>query len=157
MTDRNSGNTHVRPMKFHKYLTRFALWVGALLNFYQAGLLISGNHYESEYQRNLVYQAYDGMKTVDEVGALVYVFVAIFGIHTAVRLIKRRKNAPKMLGFLYFTAAAGPMIYILMVSSRTGLPVAELIDHTFCVSVAGNALWLIISRIYYNKRIHMLV
>ena len=157
MIDYNSGNTQDLPMKWHKFISRFTLWVTALYALGQACIFMSGQHYESENQRDLVYQVYDGLKTIDIIAALGYALIGIFAIYTAIRLIKLKQNAPKMLMINYFIAAAFPIIYILMVSSCTGIPTAELIDNSIYTSVAGCALGLIVCKVYYDKRIHMFV
>lgn len=157
MIDYNSGTTPDLPMKWHKFISYFALWAGALYNLGQAGLFMSGQHYGSESQRDLVYQVYDGLKTVDMIGALGYAFVAIFAIYTAIQLIKLKQNAPKKLMALYIITTAVPIIYILMASSSTGMPTADLVDNSIYTSVAGCAFGLIVCKIYYDKRAHMFV
>ena len=157
MVDFNSNVTPVLPMKWHKFISYFALWVAALCDFGQAGIFMSGQHYNSESERDLVYQVYSGMKTVDAICALAYAFAAIFAIYTAIQLIKLKQNAPKKLMINYIITFAIPIIWILMGSASSGIPLAELIDSSVFSLILGCALCLIICKVYYGKRMHMFV
>ena len=157
MTNYNNSSNSALPMKWHKFLANFALWAGAFYNFYQASLFMSGENYGSEDQRDLVYQAFDGLQTVDMIVAFSYIIMAFFGMYTAVQLVKLKQNAPQKLMILYIALAVIPIIYIIMASSSTGIPTAELMKDNYSVyaSVVSGVLGMIICKVYYDKRQHM--
>ena len=157
MIDFNNNSAPDLPMKWHKFLAYFALWAGALYNLGQAGMLMNGMHYGSENNRDMVYSAYSGLKSIDMIAALGYAAAAVFAIYTAIQLIKFKQNAPKKLMILYVITTAVPIIYVLMASSSTGLPTAELMDSSVYYSVIGCAVGLIICKIYYDKRMHYFI
>ena len=159
MTNYNNGPSSALPMKWHKFLANFALWVAALYNFYQASLFESGQNYGSAEQRDLVYQTFDGLETVDMIIMSIFIIMAVFDMYTAVQLTKLKKNAPQKLTMLYIAIAVVPIIHVIMASSSTGIPTAELMNNNYSVysSVIGGILGMIICKVYYDKRQHMFI
>lgn len=155
MTDYDKTATPDLPMKWHKFIAYFALWVGALSDLGQAGMLMTGGHYGS--MRDQVYRVFDGLKTIDSICAVAYVFLAAFAVYTAIQLIKLKENAPGKLMINYVISTAVPLVYVLMASVSTGLSVADLAGGTFGSSVVGCVVGMIICKVYYGKRSHLFV
>ena len=54
------------PMKWHKFLIYFALWLGAVMNVISGFSLLTGSVYEAQgVSATQVYRAYEGLKGVD--------------------------------------------------------------------------------------------
>ena len=133
------------------------LWAGAIYDFYQSGIIISGQHYGSESQSELIYQVYGDLKTADQIIALAFVISGFFAIYTAIQLIERKQKAPNKLIIYYFISAALPMIHIITTSSCMDFSTAELMYDSIYSSTAGCILGMIVCKVYYDKRNHMFI
>ena len=157
MMNYNSESTPELPMRWHKFLAYFALWLGFLHYLLQADTFINGKQYGSETQRDAVYQLFGGMKTIDALIGIAYAAVAFLSFYTAVQLIKFKRNAPQKLTILYIISATIHVLYILLTASATQLPSSELLDITVYSAIIVCAAGIFICKAYYDKRKHLFV
>jgi hypothetical protein len=143
-------------MAWHKFLVYFALWAGALMNLLLGIVCLTGSQYDYP---EIVYRIIPDLKAPDMVYGVLLILLALFGVITAVNLLKLKKGAPKLLLFLYFAAAAACLIYTIwgagVLSAYTD-EVSSIIASAIG-SVIGSVVMIIINHIYYKKRSHLFV
>ncbi len=142
------------PMKWHKCLIYFALWLGAVMNAFTALSLFTGSAYGDAATTERVYRFYDGLKTVDIVMALLLIALAAYQIMARFALAGFKAKGPKMLSCCYIANAAITAIYALCVSSVTdgAVPFTDSIS-----GIVGSIAMVFINQAYYNKRAHLFV
>ena len=144
-------------MKWHKFTAYFGLWLGALFSAGSGLLLVSGLQYGSESQRDMVYQRFTDLQSLDMGIGIVYIGIGLFAIYTAMQLVKLKQGAPQKLMINYLLSAAMPIIYALLGSSVLNVPFSEVITDQYISMISGSVLGIIITRIYYGKREHLFV
>ena len=127
----NSGTPDM-PMKWHKFLCYFGLWLGALLNGFSGVALLTA-----------------GAGALSKVYGILLLIIAVFDAYVAICMIKMKKGAPKMLILLYGITLVVNLLFMLIsggdsLSSGIG-------------SLAGSALMIAINLTYYKKREHLFV
>lgn len=143
-------NTNQQPMKWFKFLIYFGLFAGVVLNAVSGFQLLTGAHYGEG--KDLVYQVFGNLQTLDLIGGICLVALAAFGIYTRVRLAGYYKNGPQMLAYLYLGAVIANVVYI------AGLyivvpEVAGQLDLTSTISsCVTSVIMVIVNREYFRKR-----
>ncbi len=142
--------TNQLPMKWFKFLIYFSLFAGAVLNALTGIQLITGAHYDG--QKDLVYQVFENLQTLDIIIGLAMLALAVFAIYTRIRLAGYYKNGPKLLNLVYLGGVIVNLLYI--VGLYIVVPaVAETLDLTSTISSCVTSLiMVIVNREYFRKR-----
>ncbi len=127
-------------MKWHKFLAYFALWLGALSN------LATGINYLSGYYS--IEKLYGGFAIV----------LAVLGVMTAVKLIKYKADAPKMLNTLLMLSLIGSLAFTLWASGvfdGYGIDFGDRDTVAALTSFVISLVFILINKSYYNKRAYL--
>ncbi len=144
-----------RPLKWHKFLIYFSLWLSAVFvclrgaGFIALGIL--GDESSSFFQIPAV-------KTVNIVYGAIYIAIAVYHIYTRYQLARFRAGAPKHLLILYVIIPVTEFAYPPLTFIAAGLPVSFLFQDP--ARLIGNIIgavvgtWLVcyLNKIYYDKR-----
>ena len=149
----NATNAQSYPLKWHKFLIYFGLWVGALYGgLYSAWRLFSGTIYGYSGEAASVYAVFPDMKTVDCVFGVLYLLYAAFAIYTRFQLAGFRAEAPGKLTIMYVFSLALQLIYMGVTSFVSGIGITELFGSNVAASLIGAMVGIVINRAYYSKR-----
>lgn len=147
------------PMKWHRFLSCFALWAAALINLMNGFSLLNGGQYGGEAET--VYSNAPALKTLDTVCGAVMLAAAVFAFFTAYSLLTMKKGAPKLLLTVYVIAIVLQLGYAIPAAIIIKNAVRTADVSRGILSGAGNALFagimLIVNMLYYNKREHLFV
>ena len=122
------------PMKWHKFLCYFGLWLGAVLNLFSGILLlVAGNG-----------------NALTKIYGIILVAIAVFDVYVAINMIKMKKGAPKKLILLYAVNLVVGLVFTLLLSSNGS-------SSSSFGSLAGSALMVFANLTYYKKREHLFV
>ena len=154
--ENNSDNYIEMPMKWHKFLIYFSLWMGALGCLVTAFQLMTGAHYGSG-MADMVYSYFKALKTVDVIFGLLYIAIGIFMIYTHFQLSNLKIGAPRKLTLVYILQLAGSIGYILLAASIINVSLAEVVDSQMIASLLTSVVMIFVNRVYYGKRSHMFV
>ena len=132
------------PMKWHKFLIYFQLFVAAILNLFNGVQYFAG-----------LFSDPDGFGTWSAIYifyGVVSVVLAVLAIYVRFRLAGFRKNGPKMyILFLCITCVLGVLNLISVMGSEIYL-VSSAVSSLFT-----NALMLVLTNIYYKKRADLFI
>ena len=143
------------PMKWHKFLCYFALWLNALVNVSNASQAFTGQLSEG-------LEWVPGMRLLAIFLGIFSIVFALFCVHTALGLIGYRKEAPKNLLRLYMMAFSVDLlsnIVLMALLLNVGVgeeDVAYIVSQTIGATIVNLAMYFI-NKVYYGKRMHMFV
>lgn len=143
------GNT---PMKWHKFLIYFLLWLGGIGNIVSGLVQFTGSQYGTDAGQ--VYAYYSGLQALDILFGVLCIGLGVMQIVTRFKLARFKAVAPKLLLATYIAAAAYNLLYPVVASAVTGLALSELLD---IGTVIGNVLMAVLNHLYYSKRAHLFV
>lgn len=150
-------NVNNHSMKWHKFLTYFSLWAGAVLNVIAAFTRFTGSMYGSSGEADMVYSYFKGLKTIDVLFGVVMIAIAIFSIVTRFALAGYKAAGPKMLMGLYIIDAAVSIVYLVVASMVTGIALGELIDSSTISSLVTGIAMVFVNKAYYGKRAELFI
>ena len=138
------------PMKWHKFLIYFSLWVSALVTLSAAGQFFSGSHYNG--LADAVYAKYgSSLKTLDLLMGMASIFLAVWAIYTRFQLAGYKSVAPAKLMLLYAISLIVSVLYMIFACSISGLSFSALLEDSVGTLI-GNGLMMFINKVYYDKR-----
>ncbi len=138
------------PMKWHKFLIYFSLWVSALVTLSAAGQFFSGSHYNG--LADAVYAKYgSSLKTLDLLMGMASIFLAVWAIYTRFQLAGYKSGAPAKLMLLYAISLIVSVLYMIFACSISGLSFSALLEDSVGTLI-GNGLMMFINKVYYDKR-----
>ena len=144
------------PLKWHKFLIYFTLWVGAASSALTGLTLIAGSQYENAAS---VYASVPGLKFIDISFGILDLITAVFFIYTRFQLARFKKGAPYKLFLLFAVTAFLPLLYPLAVSAHTKIPLTNLVNGSpaanFLGTMIGTGVSIFLMSIYYKKRSHL--
>ena len=143
------------PMKWHNFLIYFSLWATAVINTIGGLSMLSGLHYQGF--ADSVYRLYDGLRALELLIALSSLGIAAFAVVTRFALANRQSKGPKLLTALYAINIALSLLYPLLASVVTGMPLSELTDFSTFTSIISSVVFLFVNMAYYNNRAHIFV
>lgn len=146
----NAMETKEMPMKWHKFLIYFNLWVSAISALASGMMMMTGAHYDG--MADDVYYMFGAMKAVDIFFGLFSIGLAILAIVARFALARYQQRGPKLLMGLYGANAAMALLYAVVASTVTGIEIGELLE---VGTVVSSLVWMVINRSYYGKRAHM--
>ena len=143
------------PMKWHKFLIYFALWLSGIGNALTGLGLVTGGAYGSTgVSAQQVYTVFPNLKPVDIILGLAAIVLGVMLIVVRFDLAKFKQNAPKKLLILYGVSAVFALVYPLLGSAVTTLSFMELWNPG---TLVGGILGIVINKVYYDKRAHLFV
>ena len=95
------------PLAWHRFLTKFWLWLAALYHAFQAGWLLLGRQYYTAEIREKVYAGLPKLCMLDWALAVVAGVAALLCVLSAVKLRKRRSAGPRLLCGTYLLLLTG--------------------------------------------------
>ena len=140
------------PLRWHKFLVYFSLFLGALMYIGEGYNAVSGIQYGDMVE--VIYSYYDGLKAADVGYGIALFGLAAFAIFTRFQLAGFKRNAPNLLMILYCVPILLSFGYLLIVGGITGI---NMIDASFVGNILGSATIIVINKVYYNKRKHLFV
>ena len=140
------------PMKWHKFLIYFLLWLGGIANIISGLVQCTGGQYGVDASQ--VYAYYSGLQALDLVFGVMCIGLGALQIVARFKLARFKTTGPKLLLATYLGAAAFNLLYPVVASAVTGLELSELLD---AGTIIGNVLMFFLNRIYYSKRAQMFV
>ena len=145
------------PMKWHKFLVYFALWASAVLNLVNAIMCFTGAHYGELAQD--IYAFFPSLKTADTIYGLLLLVIVALAVITALRLMKLKVGAPKLLTCLYILVIVSTILYLLLAASamKGYASFGELLNTSTITSLLVSAIMLIVNIVYYRKRTSLFV
>ena len=143
------------PMKWHKFLIYFSLWLSALGAVASGAQLLTGSQYGTGDVIAQVYEMYGGLKTIDMLFGILYIALAAFFIYTRFQLAGFKEGAPRKLMIAYILSFVLYVGYALAASSAVGIPFRELMTSQVASSIAGSVVMIIANNVYYKKRQHL--
>ncbi len=154
-----SAPTSEMPMKWHKFLVYFALWMGALSNLSDGCSIFNGGHYGDA--RNEVYLQVSALKQLDMICGIIMIAAAVLGFYTAYRLLTMKKGAPKLLPVVYGISAALNLGYsvaaaLIIKNAMRMIDVSSVLTSGITMAIFS-AIMLIVTMIYYKKREHLFI
>ena len=149
-------NENTMPLKWHKFLIYFSLWVDAIQTLRYSVAFFTGAVYGEVGRR--FYQVFPAMQLVDGTYGLVLVGVSAFQIYTRFQLAAFKRNAPQKLLIL---SALSPVIqwpYLIILSTVTGVALSNVHSLSrFISELAGAVIFVVLNKIYYDKRKELFV
>lgn len=139
-----------RGMKWFKFIIYFQLFANAAVNGYSALTALIGTQYQGS--ADLVYKSFPSLRAVDIAYGLVLLALAAFAVFTRMRLARFRRNAPLLYYILSIANTLDAVLYVLLVSLVSGVPVGDFDNLNLTVAVAVNLMMLVINLIYFGKR-----
>ena len=137
------------PMKWHNFLIYFSLWASAVINTIGGLSMLSGLHYQG--------WADNGLRALELLMALSSLGIAAFTVVTRFALANRQSKGPKLLTALYAINIALSLLYPLLASVVTGMPLSELTDFSTFTGIITSVVFLFVNMAYYNNRAHIFV
>ena len=144
------------PMKWHKFLVYFALWLSAVVNVVSAISAFRGGQYGD--QKDLVYAVFGGgLKAVDVIYGVLLLALAVLAVLAALKLMKLKAGAPLLLYILYGANVVVSVVYMLLASIVTKLPIGDFFTSSTISSLVVGIVFLTINVRYYTKRASLFV
>ena len=138
------------PMKWHKFLVYFGLWAGAVINCISGISTMAGGQYGDS--RDRVYAVFTGLSAIDILYGAFLIAMAVLGVITALRLLKLKAGAPKLLYILYGVGVVTSIVYMLLASAVTHLPIGDFFSSSTVSSLVTGIAFFAINVRYYQKR-----
>lgn len=139
-----------RGMKWFKFILYFQLFANALINLANAVAVFTGAHYQGS--ADLVYSVFPAQHTVDIVYGILCLALAAFGVYTRFRLSAFRRNGPGLYLGVIAANILVPVLYMLLSSLVTHIPLTSLLDVNSIASLAANIIMLVVNKIYFDRR-----
>ena len=139
-----------RGMKWFKFIIYFQLFANALINLANAVTVLTGAHYQGA--ADTVYAVFPAERAVDMVYGLLCLALAAVGIYTRFRLSSFKRKGPGLYLGLIAANILVPVLYMLLSSLVTRIPLTSLLDVNGVASLAANIIMLVVNKIYFDKR-----
>lgn len=140
------------PMKWHKFLCYFSLWLSAVLN------IVAGIQYLNGDAR-LVDVYVPELETPNGVYGIFAILIGILCAVTAILLLKFKKNGPRILHFTLLNSAVGTvviMVWEALILSGYGAD-ATVLYVSAGITLVASLIVIALNKTYYNKRAHLFV
>ena len=152
-----------RSMKWHNYLCYFGLWAGALFNIVSAFIFFTGAQYtiDGRNYSEFVYAVFPKMKIADMLYGILVLALAVFNVLTALKLMKFKVGAPRMLTAVYIFSLASAIFYILIAIDATSdahnsISLGDLVGSSISNTITS-VIMIFVNKAYYAKREYMFV
>lgn len=140
------------PMKWHKFLCYFSLWLSAVLNIVAGIQYLNGD-------ASLVDVYVPELETPNGVYGIFAILIGILCAVTAILLLKFKKNGPRILHFTLLNSAVGTvviMVWEALILSGYGAD-ATVLYVSAGITLVASLIVIALNKTYYNKRAHLFV
>lgn len=161
------------PMKWHKFLVSFALWVEILFLIIAAFLTVIITALSTDPDTVAFYSEYPGVKAINLIYGISLLGCAVLGGFALYCLLKMKKGAPRLYIWFLVAAASCSVIYQLLEVIILRLPLFSTEVSYYVTSSGGEgvqvrfsspvfafiifAVYILLNYIYYRKRKHMFI
>ena len=152
---RSRGPEPKLGMKWHKFLIYASLWLSAANGFLNAVTYYNGTVYGADAAEVYVY--YTGLSTLDKGMAIFCLALGFYSVVTRFALAKFKTNAPKLLLALFAINFALNVLYLLLFSIITAIPLTGLLDASTLTTLLSNLALLIFNKSYYDARASLFI
>ena len=138
------------------FLSRFALWAGAVINLYNAIMMFTGLVYVSSGMTAAeVYEMFGApLKTVDMIYGVILLVAVVVAIIAALSIIKFKAISGKMVCLVYAIIVLSDIGYVAATTAILGL---STMTPGIAANMAIGVVMIVINTIYFNKRKHIFV
>lgn len=144
-----SSSAYAKPMKWHKFLIYFSLWIGALNSIATGISVYTGSHYGDSAAE--IYDYFQGLQKTDASFGVLYIALGLLLLVTRFKLARYRKKAVNWLTWCYLLQPVQNFAYNLAVYRSTGF-MSETFSLDLLSSLVVSLIMIIPTRIYYKKR-----
>ena len=144
-----------RGMKWFKFVIYFQLFANALINLANAATVFNGDQYQGA--ASAVYAVFPAQRAVDIVYGVLCLGLAALGVYTRFRLSGFKRSGPGLYLGLIAANMLVPVLYMLLSSVFTGIPLTGLLDVNSIMSLAANVAMLVVNKIYFDRRSDLFV
>ena len=151
-------------MKWYKFLIYFALFASAVAGVINAVMYFNGSMYNNF--KDMFYEYFGSVKTVDTIFGIVLIVVAVFAIVVRFSLSGYKKIAPTLLTVYFAVMYASTGVYYLTVNSMidkksmlvNGRMIFKLADYSTQLifsaigTAVGGLVMIVLNLIYFKKR-----
>lgn len=142
-------------MKWFKFIIWVQLFLSALILLGQAFQFFTGSLYGDSAR--FVYALYDGLKTADVIMGIVSVAMAGTAIYVRMELAGFKRDAP--MHYLVYLGAGvlAPLIYLVLASVISGIPIEQMMNASSLGSVVGGLIMIVVNKVYFDRRAQLFV
>ena len=144
-----ASSAYAKPLKWHKFLIYFAMWVWAINSIATGINMLSGFYYGDASVE--VYSYFPRLQKVDTVFAVIYLLFGIFTIFTRFRLSRFHKGSLKLFTWCLILQPIVLSLYHFFFFAHTTV-LYESVPLEIAENFIACAIILVSSRIYYKKR-----
>ena len=137
------------PMAWHRFLSRFLLYVAALLRLAQGAWLLLGGTYRGRDIQAKIYEGLPGLKYADWAWVACMAVAALLFVLSARRLRAMRHAGATLLKWGWLLSAGANAAHMLARWQISGLPPLNLAE---IAQVLAQLLLAIICAVYYRRR-----
>ena len=145
-------------MKWYKFLINFALFASAVLGVISAIGMLTGSVYGED--KEVVYEVFSSIKTVDTIFAIIYIAAAVFYVYTRFALSGYKAIGPVLVMVVYAINGVLSLAYNLTVMSMIDKYSKIISTSEYKTSLITNAvttvvvsiIMIIANKIYFDKR-----
>lgn len=141
------------PMSWHNFLIYFLLWANAVTMIGTGLMLFTGVHYVG--LANLIYDHFEDLRSVDIFVAVLCFYLAAYAVITRFSLANRKSGAPSLLMGYYAANAVVALLYLLLTSAMTGMPLGPFATFVIYFIIGDSVVFLLINSVYYSRRAHL--
>ena len=145
-----SSPAYEMPMKWHKFLIYFLLWLGGIANIGSGLMQLTGSQYGAD--ADMVYRFFSGLQAIDVLFGIVTIALGGMQIFTRFKLANFDAVGPKMLVAVNVIAAAANLLYPVIASAVTGIDLSGQIGFG---SIVGSLVMAVLNWNYYKNRAHL--
>ena len=152
---RSRGPEPELGMKWHKFLIYVSLWLSAVNGFLNAIAYYAGTVYGAEAAD--VYAYYTGLNVLDKGMAIFCLALGFYSVVTRFALAKFKANGPKLLAALFAINLVLNVLYLILFSIITSIPLTGLLDASTLTTLLSNLALLIYNKWYYDARASLFI
>ena len=148
--------TQTVGLKWAHFLCYFALWAGAVINLYNAVMMLTGLVYASSgVSADMVYEIFGTpLKFTDKFYGVVMLAAVVVAVVAALSIMKFKAISGKMVCALNAIVVLSDIGYVAATSAITGIS-------TLTGALTGNiiiaAVMFFVNMVYFNNRKHIFV
>jgi hypothetical protein len=143
-------------MKWYYFIINFQLWLFMLFRLAEGVQYILGYHY-SQYglDKAQVYQVFPLLNGLDLAFGVILLALIAFAFFTRRSLARYYRNGPKSYIALIAISYVLPIVYLVLFSAVTGVPLAETINANSVIRIVCGIVYAVLNVVYFRKRASM--
>lgn len=145
----NLPEENTMPMHWHGFLSKFMLFLAAVVHAAQAALILSGRIYYTAAVRDQVYAGIPGLRIADYALAGCLIIAALLQIISAGKLRKLQWQGVQLLKSAYALLCLSQIIHALARFFIAGLSPLNI---SVIAQALGYGALLLVNALYYHRR-----